>query len=79
MMISAARASQASLVARWVPRDEFRDAVPSSPAGAMTAEMAADVAQGLLEWVCDIAPGATADIVLAWDISAPRGVEWIYE
>ena len=78
-MTATARAGQATLVARWVPRDEFRDAVPASPAGAVTAEMAADAAQGLLEWVCDIASGATADVILAWDISAPSGVEWVYE
>lgn len=42
-----------------------------------TADVDMESAQGMLEWNCNIDPGATVDLSLAWEVSAPAGVEWI--
>ena len=32
---------------------------------------------GIVQWICEIGPGASVDIDLAWDVVVPAGVEWI--
>jgi hypothetical protein len=32
---------------------------------------------GIVEWICEIGPGSSVDIDLAWDVIAPAGVEWV--
>lgn len=49
--------------------------------GDLSNEASEDVdmesAQGMLEWICNIEPSASIDLTLAWEISAPSGVEWV--
>ncbi len=40
-------------------------------------ELTMDSAQGLLEWVIEMEPGATLDIKVAWEVVAAVGDEWI--
>ncbi|KAH8115721.1 hypothetical protein DFH11DRAFT_1834901 [Phellopilus nigrolimitatus] len=40
-------------------------------------ESSLESAQGLLEWVCDMEPGATVDVSLVWEVSAPAYTEWV--
>ena len=42
-----------------------------------STKLDADAAQGRMEWVCDVRPSATVDLVLSWEISAPVGVDWM--
>ncbi|KAH8115713.1 hypothetical protein DFH11DRAFT_1301174 [Phellopilus nigrolimitatus] len=66
---------QNGVVARWVQRggDDVGEAKVSQD------ESSAESAQGLLEWVCDIEPGATVDVNLIWEVSAPPLTEWVNE
>lgn len=41
-----------------------------------TDDVDMESAQGMLEWNCNIDPGAAVDLSLAWEVSAPVGVEW---
>lgn len=42
-----------------------------------TADVDMESAQGMLEWNCNFDPGATIDLSLAWEVSAPADVDWI--
>ncbi|KAH8115703.1 hypothetical protein DFH11DRAFT_1543173 [Phellopilus nigrolimitatus] len=66
---------QNGVAARWVQRggDDVGEAKVSQD------ESSAESAQGLLEWVCDIEPGATVDVSLVWEVSAPSDTEWVNE
>lgn len=33
-------------------------------------------AQGLFEWVCEVDPGKSVDLTLAWEVVTPIGMEW---
>ncbi|KAH8115728.1 hypothetical protein DFH11DRAFT_1507331 [Phellopilus nigrolimitatus] len=66
-------ALQNGVVARWVQRggDDIGEVRPYEE------ESSLESAQGLLEWVCDMEPGATIDVSLVWEVSAPAYTEWV--
>ena len=71
--------------ARWVPRNEdsqnqFSDSATLSGASSSlndAGDTGNAAAQGLMEWVCDVAPGASVDLKLSWEISVPSGTSWV--
>jgi hypothetical protein len=36
-----------------------------------------DTQDGKLEWICVVQAGATVDLNLAWEVSAPVGLHWV--
>ena len=32
--------------------------------------------EGILEWVCELDAGQSTDLTLAWDVTAPSGLNW---
>lgn len=44
--------------------------------GESVIDVDMESAQGMFEWNLSIEPGATVDLCLAWEVSAPAGVEW---
>lgn len=44
--------------------------------GESVIDVDMESAQGMLEWNLSIEPGATVDLCLAWEVSAPAGVVW---
>ena len=32
--------------------------------------------EGILEWVCELGAGQSTDLTLAWDVTAPSGLNW---
>ena len=61
---------------RWVPLKELTaDEIMGE--GTNGSEVAnAESAQGLLEWVCEVDAGASVDVALVYEVSAPAGVNW---
>ena len=58
---------------RWAnPKTRADIQIDSSSAD----ELDIDSAQGMLEWICNIEPGASVDLTLSWEISAPSDVVW---
>ena len=58
---------------KWVRRDEDeseKDLVPGGP------DVNAETAQGMFEWKCEIEPGASKDVTLSYEVSAPSTVSW---
>ena len=56
---------------RWkVNDDDDAEGEAESTAGADGAR------EGILEWVCEIASGQSTDLNLAWDVTAPSGLNW---
>jgi hypothetical protein len=45
--------------------------------GPSIEEGGGEIGLGFVEWICEIGPGASVDVDLAWDIVAPAGVGWI--
>ncbi len=41
-------------------------------------ELTAETAQGMIEWVAEMEPGASLDLNLAWEIVSPAGMEWSF-
>ena len=71
------------LRARWVPlKEQTGDDLATGGSntgitgGKDSEEIDAESAQGLLEWICEIDAGASVDVVLAYEISAPAGTNW---
>ena len=65
--------------ARWLPRNEDSNNMSAKAASAIAAaneELDAESAHGLMEWICEIEPSSSVDLVLAWEVSAPSGLEW---
>ena len=56
---------------KWAQGDE--DEVDNSPAAP---DVNAETAQGMLEWICDINPGASKDITLSYEVTSPSAVPW---
>ena len=72
----------AGIIARWVPRDDGRDnslldsETMSGTTTSANNDTGNEAAQGLMEWVCDVAPGANIDLTLSWEIVVPSGTMW---
>ncbi|KAG8951987.1 hypothetical protein FRC04_005320 [Tulasnella sp. 424] len=56
--------------AHWAPRDADREDEDKT-ANAGTEE------DGVIEWICDIPPGKTQELSLAWEVSGPAGKHWV--
>ncbi|KAG8990319.1 hypothetical protein FRB90_001807 [Tulasnella sp. 427] len=57
--------------AHWAPRDSDREEDDHKEANAGTED------DGIVEWICDIPPGKTQELSLAWEISGPTGKQWV--
>ncbi|KAG8996288.1 hypothetical protein FRB90_012776 [Tulasnella sp. 427] len=57
--------------AHWAPRDSDREEDDNKAANAGTEE------EGIVEWICDIPPGKTQELSLAWEVSGPAGKHWV--
>ena len=56
---------------RWKVNDEDdAEAENESTAGADGAR------EGILEWICEIGSGLSTDLNLAWEVTAPSGLNW---
>lgn len=42
-------------------------------------ELTAEAAQGIIEWVAKIEPGASLDVNLAWEVVSPAEIEWFMQ
>jgi hypothetical protein len=59
------------IVVQWkVNDDEDADADTKSTAGVD------GVREGILEWICQIDPGKSTDLNLAWEVQAPANLNW---
>ena len=52
-----------------------QDSLNAIDSGLPTTE-AGGSENGMLEWVCSLDAGASAELVLAWEVTAPVSVEW---
>ncbi len=50
--------------ARWQPANEESGTILAND-------------QGFFEWLCQIQPGASVDLVTAWEVTAPKGMKWV--
>ena len=56
---------------RWkVNDDEDAEGEAESTAGTDGAR------EGILEWICEVGSGQSTDLNLAWDVTAPSGLNW---
>ena len=65
---------QEKVLARWVKPDG--GAQDDSEDEAAAAALDLQSAQGLFEWVCEVGPGKSVDLTLAWEVVTPVGTEW---
>lgn len=54
--------------ARWAQKN---------PSARTMEEGGGEMGLGFIDWICEIGPGASVDIDLAWEVAVPSGVEWI--
>lgn len=63
---------------RWLPRNDEGNASAKAANATTTTNggLDSESAQGMLEWICEVEPGSSVDLVLAWEVSAPAGLDW---
>jgi hypothetical protein len=60
---------------RWKVADE--DELAADPSESTSALSGADGArEGMLEWICEIPNSQSVDLTLAWEVTAPSGLNW---
>lgn len=64
--VRAAGATGTIVTPRWALRDDQED----------KPEATGEKDKGLVEWIIDLEAGTNVDVKLAWEVSAPLGLEW---
>lgn len=59
---------------RWAKADGSSQ--DESEEDVSAGDLDAQGARGLFEWVCEVGPGKSVDVTLAWEVVAPIGTEW---
>ncbi|KAG8812303.1 hypothetical protein FRC19_003210 [Serendipita sp. 401] len=66
------------VVVRWKVNEDEEAAAAATPDDASEngTQGLDGVREGMIEWVCEIGAGQNVDVMLAWEVTAPVGLNW---